>query len=347
MNKSKWWIWGNEKILNFLEKILNNQSAQGVYIFNGYDYLGKLNTAFYFAKSYLCLNKNIESDFLFCDQCSSCNSFFEKNGIFHYSHPDLHIVEKQEAKKNISIKQILRFIQDFSLSPVLGSRKLGIIKNADFLSKEASNALLKTLEELGRDRVIILISSDFSLLLPTIVSRSQLVNFVPISQKDLEENIIKNYNLNKKQASIITSLSMGRPALAKKMIEDKDFLTKCEKESKLFFDLLNLSLEQRILKIETIFNKKEDLSLKRIKAKELLSSWQILLHDFLLFSYGHNNLIRHKNHLRDFEKQRYFWSIEKLLDLNKKVAVFLDYLNANVNPSLVLENFVVQLSPEF
>jgi DNA polymerase III subunit delta' len=182
--RKNWPLVGNKQITEFLEKAIIKNELAGTYIFQGIDDLGKSTVARYFAQILLCQDRK-STDILPCGLCPSCHSF--KTGQNNNEtnedmlmHGDCHIIKKDDDKKNISIEQVRDFIRVLSMSSFLGNYKIGIIKQADTLSLEAANALLKTLEEPNEKVVIILITPDLETLPETIVSRSQVLNFYPV-----------------------------------------------------------------------------------------------------------------------------------------------------------------------
>jgi len=109
------------------------------------------------------------------------------------THPDTFIfsdilAEMREHDKGIkdAADEVIRFLQ---LSPIASKFKVAIIDECETLSLAAQNALLKTLEEPREDTTLILIAEDEKRLLPTIVSRSQVVRFGPLKDEDIERRV--------------------------------------------------------------------------------------------------------------------------------------------------------------
>ncbi len=132
------------------------------YVFAGPRDLGKSSLALAFARNLWRQDRGVEVS---QDDFTSLNS-------------DLYILDKEPEKKQISVEQARDFIKRLSLSSFSNSYKIGIIKEATTLSIEAQNALLKTLEEPKDKVIIILLIEDTSVLMPTILSRSQVLYFI-------------------------------------------------------------------------------------------------------------------------------------------------------------------------
>lgn len=168
-------IIGNNKIKNELIKAFRTNSIAHSYIFSGQYGIGKKQIAIEFAKMILCLNKDNAP----CGECKSCLELENDN------NPDFNII-KPDGK--IKIDQIRQMLEKVYEKPIISDKKVYIIDDAETMTVEAQNCLLKTLEEPPEYIVIILITSNESNLINTIKSRCLKLTFNP-----LENNEIKQY----------------------------------------------------------------------------------------------------------------------------------------------------------
>ena len=176
-------ILGNDKIENLLQESVNNNKVSHSYLFVGKSGIGKKMIAKEFAKAILCLGDN-----KYCDNCKSCLEFDGQN------NPDFFIVEPDGNA--IKIDQIRNMQKGVQEKPIISRSKVYIIDNADFMTKEAQNALLKTLEEPPEFVTIILIGENENEFLATIKSRCMIIHFNSISDSDMEKYLQENYNMN-------------------------------------------------------------------------------------------------------------------------------------------------------
>ena len=177
-------ILGNRKIKEALQETIKNDKVSHSYLFIGQSGIGKKLIAEEFAKAILCLNDNNK----YCSNCKSCLEFEGKN------NPDFFIIEPDGNV--IKIEQIRNMQKGIQEKPIISSKKVYIINDADKMKKEAQNALLKTLEEPPDFVTIILIGENENAFLPTIRSRCMILHFNSISDSDMKKYLQENYDIN-------------------------------------------------------------------------------------------------------------------------------------------------------
>lgn len=347
-----WPFVGNTQITEFLEKSIINNKVAGTYIFNGPDNFGKTTTARYFAQCLLCQNRQTGSGDLPCGKCSSCHYFQigrnKQDGEvgqeeINIAHGDFHIIKREKDKKNISVEQVREFIRILSMSSFLSFYKVGIIKHADSLSLEAANALLKTLEEPKDMVVIILITQDIDKLPTTIVSRSQILNFRPVKADIIYEYLIKERKVARSIAKNLSRLCLGRPALAVKFLENKNFAQQYQKQVKVFLNFLGQDINERFFAIDKLISPQAVNQEPVRMVKRVLEVWQGIIRDWLLLEFGHNNLIQHQSVEEEINKLKDKFTLSDLLNIAETIRQAEDYLDANVSPKLVLENMAIAI----
>jgi DNA polymerase-3 subunit delta' len=344
-NQFDWQLVGNKHITDFLEKKIINGDLAGVYIFSGPDNLGKTTLAARFAQIMLCQEK---TDKFPCEKCSSCRSFSRRENNddadefeFFGVHGDFHLIKKEKDKKNISVEQVRNFIRKLGLSSFLNSYKIGVIKNADTLSEEAANALLKTLEEPKERVVIILVVSDIDSLPETIVSRGQILRFNQASTGEIYDYLIKDHKIQRSAAKNFSRLALGRPALAIKFLEDKNFYNAYMERIGIFLDFLNQDINGRFKSIQDMAGSETENQEIIRAAKRAINVWQGLIRDLLLIEFNLSDLIQNEiieKKLSGFKKK---FKLDNLLNLADILRQSEKYLRANVNPRLALENIAI------
>jgi len=344
-HKKGWPLAGNKRVTDFLEKSVANGKIANTYIFLGPKDLGKTAAAVFFAKSLLCQKQKPGTFFLPCLACSACrqmqNSGSEETG-FAALHGDFHLIKKETDKKNISIEQVREFIRILEMSSFLNSYKVGIIKDADALSEGAANALLKTLEEPRPKVAIILTASRLERIPATIVSRSQVLRFFPVRSSIIYDYLANDLGCPRTEAKNISRLSLGRPALAAKFFENRDFYQNYLEKTETFLRFFRDNLNDRLKAVESISGGSDDES-KAESALGILNVWQGLSRDLILLNVNNGDLIQHEPQRGRLEKIAAQISGGKLFKISAALKLGEKYVRANVNPRLVLENIAISI----
>lgn len=160
-------IIGQDIAKQMLQNGLRNQKISHAYLFSGPAGSGQMKMANSFAKALVCIHKGDEA----CGECIQCRK------MEHGNHPDFHVIEPDGS--SIKIEQIRDIQRIFSYRSESGNRKIYIIKDADKMTIQASNSLLKFLEEPPAPAVAILLTENAQSVLPTIRSRTQPIVFTP------------------------------------------------------------------------------------------------------------------------------------------------------------------------
>lgn len=206
---------GNEKVKQELLKRSKEDRIVNSYLWTGSEGIGKKKLAIIFAKLLLCQNQEPK-----CHTCPSCIKFETDN------HPDFFLIEPDG--KSIKIEQIREMQEKVYEKPIIASRKVYIINDAEKMTKEAQNCLLKTLEEPPSYAVIILISSNETALLLTIKSRCLKIPFEKISEKELVEFLKKqNFGEISQELLKLYDGSIGKALALKEKKEEYQKIADC------------------------------------------------------------------------------------------------------------------------
>ena len=294
-------IIGNNKTKGILIKSLKNKTILHSYMFVGNEGIGKKLIAKEFAKMVLCENfddiNNQE-----CENCKSCIEFFGNN------NPDFIMIEPDG--KNIKIEQIRAMQTKVIEKPVISNKKVYIINDADLMTREAQNCLLKTLEEPPEYIVIILIVSNENKILTTIKSRCMKIFFDKISDEQVKKFLLENCNISNLNNNILKMCdgSIGKCLSIKDKIED--YL-----QIENIFININKNLLQVINLSEILYKNKENIN-------EYLEYINVIL-----YQYAHNdykNCEKFLNSIKIVEKTK-----QRLLS-NSNYDMCIDYLVFNI-----------------
>ncbi|MDY6952661.1 MAG: DNA polymerase III subunit delta' [Thermodesulfobacteriota bacterium] len=191
-------IVGQARVIGILTGMLRNDRLAHALLFTGADGVGRQTTAKALAMALNCLHPVGLSA---CQACPSCRKVASGN------HPDLIVVKPSGAF--IKIDQVRGLRKDLRFAPLEGRRRVIIINDGQAMKAEASNALLKMLEEPPNDTHIIVTAPETTDLLPTIVSRCQHLAFRPIAPAEIAEVLVTRKGLDRHGATTLSLLAGG------------------------------------------------------------------------------------------------------------------------------------------
>ncbi len=339
-----WQIIGHEKIKKFLQKSIVNQTIAHAYLFYGPSKVGKTLTAKTFANSLVCekYGTYVKSTNLGavvpCGQCSACQQF-QKN-----IYPDLYIVDREinektgKKKSVISVAQIRDLLEKISKRAFLNSFKIVLIPEAQLLNQEASNALLKTLEEPAPRTVIILGSPNKDSLLPTILSRVQMFKFLPVTRQEIYDHLLDK-GANREQAKSLSSVALGRPTVAMKFYNNLPSLDDYNQIIEGMLDLLNENSTARFKYIEELVENNKDID----EVIKILNYFSAIARDLLLVANSQENLITNQKFENNYKEIFANYKQSVLLSFLRDIEKAKKLLRQNINPRLLFENLIINI----
>ena len=230
-------VLGHERPIKLLQHAIQEDKVVNSYLFLGNEGIGKKWVALQFAKTLNCLKfKNKKGDA--CDQCISCKK------IDHHLHPDVLLIEPEG--QTLKVDRVREMLKDLAYRPYEGQRRVCILSAADRMAPHMSNTLLKTLEEPPLHTVIILLANNRRLMLPTVLSRCQSIQFNPLPTPSVSHWLMEQKGINEMEAHLLAALSEGSPG---KALEIQEEIAQIPRE-----DLLKSWMSVKSLPIE----KKED-----------------------------------------------------------------------------------------
>ena len=293
---------GNDKIKKLLEKTINEDKILHSYIFDGEEGIGKRLFALDFSKAILCTSTDIKP----CQICISCIEFN------NFNNPDLLQVESLDGK-NIKIEQIRELLTKIAEKPINSDRKVIIINNSELMTKEAQNALLKTLEEPPQYITIILITSNQSKLLTTIKSRCTKILFDGLSKEEIL-SYLKQKGLDLNISDRILKAGNGSLSKTLDLIEKQDLYLKLDN---IFNNIEKCDIVDLWKQAEMLYKEKEEI---------------IGLLEYI-------NIILYENLLKD-NNIKYINSVRIVEETKKRIM-------ANSNYDMSIDNLLLRIWEEF
>jgi len=319
-------IKGQERAVEFLRNSVNRERLSHAYLFCGPEGLGKTMLAKNLAKFLNCEDP-LKEGALFIDCCDSCLSCRKIND---FNHPDVHWLTRGGNARNISIDEIRLLQKEISLKAYEGRFKFFIIQDAHQMSEQAANCLLKTLEEPPVFSVIILIAVNIRGLLPTIISRCQLVKFYPLPYERLKDILSVNYGMNSDDVRFLSAASEGRIGQALRLKDQDTF-----KEKNRLIEEVCL-LNPGGVKRQASFNAFNIKDKKKLATQiRYLLNWfrDILIFKIRLPEY----FIINADRMEAIKSRAAFYTFEDLEQIIAKIDQAHRLIEQNVNRKLALE----------
>ena len=199
------------EISSLFTKLINNDTLQHAYIFEGVAGSGKYEMATWIAQGLFCQEPGKDGS-----PCLECNHCMR---IAHGEHPDVSTVEPDGM--SIKVGQVRAIKDEFAKSGMESRKKILIVKEMDKMTTSAANSLLKFIEEPEGEITIMLLTTELQQLLPTIVSRSQIIHF-PVREINGRIEDIMACEVPKKSATLLAHLTQDTEE-ALKIYEDENF----------------------------------------------------------------------------------------------------------------------------
>lgn len=314
-------IVGQEHLKEQLQKAMKEGTVSHAYLLNGELRSGKEFIAQIFASALQCENKENAP----CQGCSSCIKAFSRN------HPDIIFIT-HEKPNTIGVEDIRSQINDdIMIKPYQGPYKIYIMNEAEKMTVQAQNALLKTLEEPPAYAVILLLTTSVEAMLPTIVSRCVNLSMKPVPDRVLKEYLMKEMRVPDYKADISVAFARGNLGRAKLMVSNEDFDKVRDEAVTLLKYIDEMEIQEVVAAIRKIGEYKFDIN-------DYLDIITIWYRDVLLFKATNDvNGLIFKNeiqYIKKVAKKSSYEGIENIIDALEKAKA---RLKANVNFDLTME----------
>ena len=312
---------GHEEIIRHLQNAIKTGKISHSYISAGEPGSGKRLLAGIYAMTLQCEAGGENA----CGKCESCKRAIGKN------HPDI-IMVKHEKPNTISIDEIReQVVNDVDIKPYSSPHKIYIIPDAEIMTPQAQNALLKTIEEPPEYAVIMLLTSNIDGLLPTIRSRCVRLDLKVVDDGLVKKYLMEHLHIPDYQAEIDASFAHGSIGKAKEAATSQEFADITQKALKILKYADSMEVYELTEAIKNLSSEKQNIN-------DYLDIFQFWFRDVLMFKATReiDNLVfkQEINYIREQASQRSYENLEKILEALDKTKV---RLRANVNTELALE----------
>lgn len=315
------------EVMTMLKNSITKGRVAHAYIFEGEKGTGKKETSLAYAKSLLC--ENPVDGYQPCEECSNCKRITSGN------HPDVHSVEPEGL--SIKKEQIKSLQEEFSKKSVESNRKIYSIVHADKMSVQAANSLLKFLEEPQSDTIAILMTEQIQRMLPTILSRCQILPFRPLSPENIKKKLIE-HGVDGQTAAVISRLTHNfKEGL---QISNEEWFAQAQKIVLKLYEVLKANPMKALIYLQEEwflhFKEKEQLD----RGLDLLF---LIYKDLLYIQLDKRNQVIFQNKQGEFENHALHISQRRLADKMGHILEAKRKLMSNTNPQLLMEQLVLNL----
>ncbi|MHB0856619.1 MAG: DNA polymerase III subunit delta' [Anaerolineae bacterium] len=317
-----WQTIGHEWAVQLLSRAVASRRVAHTYLFTGPSGAGKTHLAQQLAAA---LNCQADND-VPCGVCSACAR------VAHGTHPDVSLVEPLDDR--IKIEQIRALQHELSISPYEGHWRVAIVTEFHTATVEAANALLKTLEEPPSRVLIVLTATDASQLLPTIVSRCQVLPLRSVPWPQIQSALEERWNVDEDRANALAREAGGCPGWAVRAVQDPGLAARRQEEIDQVFALLEQGQASRIKTIEGLSKREEPV--------KFLLSWQAWFRDVALVAAGCEDLATHLDQAELLRRQAAHLGLARARSILHDIESTMQQLEQNVNARLALEVLVLR-----
>lgn len=325
-----WPVIGQQKAVSLLERSLKRRAVAHAYLIVGPRHVGKMTLAITMAQALNCLSVKPP-----CGDCSVCQR------IAGGSFSDVQVVglvktsgEESRSKVEISIEQVRDLQHLASLAPFEGRCRVFIIDQAERLSLEAANALLKTIEEPPQGVVFMLLTSCEEALLPTVVSRCQCLELRPLAAEEIERALKEKKQIEPDRAKLLGRLSRGLVGWAFSAASDDSLVSgRIEVRDR----VMRLAVGDLMLRLDYATEIAELFGRDRQKAGEVIETWWEWWRDLMLVKLGIGGAVTSVDLAYELEKMAAGFSLEEIRKFIGDIEMAEEKLKQNASPRLVFD----------
>lgn len=317
-----WNVVGHEWAVRLLSASIAKGSPAHAYLLTGPAHVGKTTVARELAKALNCTGSNPP-----CGECSACRKTAAG------THPDARLISGEN--KAIGIDQIRDIQREVVLRPFEGRYRVHILSHFQSATTEAANCLLKTLEEPPRYEVLILTATEQDLILPTVVSRCQVLPMRLVAIPTIQEALESRTDVDPSRANLVARLSGGRVGWALAAAKDSAALKAREERLDQLLWLLSVQGVHRWTEVGQLGTSSSEL-------KDTLDLWSTWWRDLLLLKTGCPDQVTNLDRREGLEEAVALYDRHEMVAALQSTRRACDQLDHNVNARLALEVLLLE-----
>lgn len=331
-----WPVVGHDWAIALLQRAVT--SPRHAYLITGPRHVGKTTLARAFAQTLLCR----QGETFPCGTCRACRL------ITSGAHPDFRMVQPVDkdgqvnrARGLIRVEQADILVRDVAMRPMEGRYKVFLLQDVHAANDNFSNKILKTLEEPSERVILILTADDRSNILPTIVSRCQVLPLRPVENATIEAALIDKWHVDSQRAGLLARLSAGRLGWAVHETDDAQFLALRQAELERLQHLVRSDRIERLAFAEEMAAARE-----HAKMFQLLELWFAWWRDVMLVQSGCADACTNVDALDAISRHAQRFSPGEVREYLALLQEIDGYLHHTVNPRLAFDALLLRLPRE-
>jgi len=329
-----WGIAGHEWAVALLKEHISRDQLRHAYLFTGPGSVGRRTIALRFAQALNCPQPLEPGEP--CLTCLTCRK------IENMAHADLTIVQSEQPGAVLKVDQVRGLTRSLALSPYESQHRIALLLRFEEAHPSAANALLKTLEEPSRHVIMILTADSVENLLPTVVSRCEVMRFRPVALDKLSHWLVENMNISPQDSKFYAHVSGGRPGYAIRLHTEPDLLKERQRYLDDHYVLLSSTRVGRYKYISSL-SAPRDLPRTRGEIRDRLFIWIALWRDVLFCAYDAQipfvNLDQVER-IKDMAEISGYKSAQETVNVLQRTQ---NLLGRNINPRLAAEWMMLNL----
>lgn len=335
-----WAVLGNERLQEFLQTSVASDRCASAYLFTGPQGVGKRTVASHFLQAVLC---HTPTRGIACGVCVSCVMW--KRG----AHPDAVLFDpdtflteddKQSSTGTIVIDRIREILQKLRYRPAFGTYRVALIHHADRMILQASNALLKTLEEPLPNTIIVLTAVSRGSLPLTVRSRCQELAFHSVDDKVIAQKLESLMNDAETTRNIVATAA-GRPGVALTFAQNPQIYSAYRELAEKVLDIIEAPLPQRFTMVSALIRPQREERATWLSLQEILGRWRGILLDMVFLCKRAEGYLVNRFAMERMRALADHYGAQHCAESLLRLETARQRLRRNVNPQLIFDDLIL------
>jgi DNA polymerase-3 subunit delta' len=325
---SIWNLLGHEWAAHLLAGQIARDRLRHAYLITGPPGVGRCTLALALAQAINCSTPLAPG--VPCQTCRTCSQ------IGRQQHPDLALVQAETVGGTLKVDQIRELQRGLNLAPYQARYRVALLLRFEEAHPSAANALLKTLEEPPSQVILILTAESADALLPTVVSRCEVIRLRPLALHTLTEGLVEKWQIPGDEARLLAHISGGLPGYAHYLHQHPEAM---EQRQAWLDEHMQLIYDGRVAR----FAYAEKLSNDKHALRQAIRTWISLWHDVLHRAGGLTERIANLDRPEDIDRLASQLTQPHVHSVLVQLAQALERLDRNVNSRLTTEVLLLNL----